>query len=176
MSTPINVLRQIEFKPFDLSDIHEQAALRKNTQAIEDIFTAASTKIILQTKTRFWEKDPYCIKGGFSKTNLPIGQIHYVQPDPEYLESTKEGIILIYTWKIEALIFGSLTKDQVRQEVIEQIAEIHPEIKDEVDDVCIVHAWYNQSSYQGAFGLLKTTQFNNIRYQIVLLLRKGKFL
>ena len=117
---------------------------------------------MLVTKTRFWEDSPYFIEGGFSKTNLPIGQIHYVKPDPEYVNKTKNGIILIYTWKSEALIFGSLTKDQVEQEAIEQISVIHPNIKDQVKD-CVVHAWYNQPSYQGAFGLLKTTQFDNIR-------------
>ena len=122
-----------------------------------------ATKIVLQTKTRFWESEPYNIQGGFSRTNLPIGQIYYVKPDPEYVNTTKQGIILIYTWKNEALILGSLTEDQVRQETIEQVAEIHPEINDEMVEICILHAWYNQPSYQGAFGLLKTTQFNNIR-------------
>ena len=162
VSTPINILRQIAFKPFDANDKNEQLALRKNIQAFEDMFTAASTKIMLRTKTRFWEKAPYFIKGGFSKTNLPIGQIHYVQPDPEYVNKTEKGIILIYTWKSEALIFGSLKKDQVQQEAIEQISAIHPEIEGQVEE-CVVHAWYDQPSYQGAFGLLKTMQFNNIR-------------
>ena len=159
----MNILRQITFTP--LADNEEsRVALRKNIQAIEDIYTGPATKIILQTKTRFWEDEKYNIHGGFSKTNLPIGQIHYVKPDPEYVESTPQGIILIYTWKNEALLFGSLTEEQVRQEAIEQVAEIHPEISEEgMVEVCIVHAWYNQPSYQGAYGLLKTTQFNNIR-------------
>ncbi|XP_028414027.1 uncharacterized protein LOC114537096 [Dendronephthya gigantea] len=158
----VNILRQITFAPIR-PDEEVKKALRKNLQAIEDMFTGPSTKIILQTKTRFWEEEKYGIKGGFSKTNLPIGQIHYVKPDPDYLASTKQGIILIYTWKNEALLFGSLTKEQAKKEAIEQISEIHPEIEGAVEK-CIVHAWYNQPSYQGAYGLLKTTQYNNIRY------------
>ena len=175
----MNVLRLITLQP--LNERHEEVdvalddALRKNLQAIEDIYTGPATKIILQTKTRFWEKackkgckkdcdKCYDIHGGFSRTNLPIGQIHYVKPDPEYIGTTQQGIILIYTWKNEALLFGSLTEDQVRQEVIEQVAEIHPEIKEDgMVQVCITHAWYNQPSYQGAYGLMKTTQFDNIR-------------
>lgn len=156
----MNVMRQITFVPL-LDDEQTKVALRKNIQAIEDIYTGPATKVILQTKTRFWEKDPYNINGGFSKTSLPIGQIHYVTPEKE---STQQGILLIYTWKNEALIFGSLTPDQVKQEVVEEIAEIHPEIAKEGEvEKCIVHAWYNQPSYQGAYGLMKTTQFDNIR-------------
>ena len=159
----MNILREITFEPL-VDDRNAKHAQRKKLQAIEDINIAPSTKIVLQTKRRFWEDAKYNIQGGFSRTNLPIGQIHYVKPDPEYVESTKEGIILIYTWQNEALIFGSLTEDQVKQEVIEQIAEIHPEIKEEnMVETCIVHAWTNQPSYQGAFGLLKTTQFDSIR-------------
>ena len=162
ITVPVNVMRQINFVPL-LDDEQTKLDLRKNIQAIEDIYTGPATKVILQTKTRFWEKKKYSIKGGFSKTNLPIGQIHYVAPE---VESTKQGILLIYTWKNEALMFGSLTPDQVKQEVIDEIAEIHEEIKDEVEK-CIVHAWYNQPSYQGAYGLMKTTQFNNIRYVLL---------
>lgn len=160
----MNVLRQITFVP-RLDDDETKLALRKNIQAIEDIYTGPATKVIVQTKTRFWEKEPYKIDGGFSKTSLPIGQMHYVRPEDE---TTKQGIILIYTWKNEALIFGSLTPEQVKQEVVEEIAEIHPEIRTQVE-TCIVHAWYNQPSYQGAYGLMKTTQFNNIRYLLWLL-------
>ena len=160
VTTPVNVLRLITFSPLlDTEEVH--TALRKNLQAIEDIYTGPATKVILQTKTRFWEDDN--IQGGFSKTNLPIGQIHYVKPDPDYVNTTNQGIILNYTWKNEALLFGSLTEDQVRQEIIEQVAEIHPGFNDEMVEICIVHAWYNQPSYQGAYGLMKTTQFNNIR-------------
>jgi monoamine oxidase len=109
----VNILRQITFTP--LADNEKsRVALRKNIQAIEDIYTGPATKIILQTKTRFWEDEKYNIHGGFSKTNLPIGQIHYVKPDPDYVDSTPQGIILIYTWKNEALLFGSLTEEQVR--------------------------------------------------------------
>ena len=81
-------------------------------------------------------------------------------------EEKKKGLLLIYTWKNEALIFGALTPEEARKEAIEQVAVIHPEIlhAENKVDACIVHAWYNQPSYQGAYGLLKTTQFDNIRY------------
>jgi monoamine oxidase len=159
----VNILRQLTFEPLveDKNVKHEQ---RKSLQAIDDFNIATSTKIILQTKRRFWEDAKYNIQGGFSKTNLPICKIYYVKPDPEYVESTKQGIILVYTLKNEALIFGSLTKEQVELEAIEQISEFHPEIKEEdMIEKYFVHAWSNQPSYRGSGAFLKANQFNNVR-------------
>ncbi|XP_028415824.1 L-amino-acid oxidase-like [Dendronephthya gigantea] len=163
VTTQVNILRQITFEPINPNkEVNE--ALRKNIQAIEDIFTGPSTKIILQTKTRFWEKKKYGIEGGLSRTNLPIGQVYYIKPDPQYLKSTKQGIMLIYTWKNEAVHFGSLTNDQAEKQVIEQVAKFHPEIEEKgAVEKCIVHAWNNQPSYQGAYAMFKPTQYNNLR-------------
>ncbi|PFX24602.1 L-amino-acid oxidase [Stylophora pistillata] len=129
-------------------------------KAMEDIFTGPATKLFIQIKTRFWEKDG--IKGGFSKTNLPIGQLHY--PGSVTGEHPGEkGILLVYTWKTEALLFGSLDATTALHEAVEQIATIHTEIKEQVEtgDVC---AWYNQPTAQGAYALLKPTQYQNVRY------------
>ena len=58
----------------------------RRTCELVNVNYAASTKIMVQTKTRFWEKKG--IKGGFSFTDLPIRQIHYPS-DPD-LEFKKE--------------------------------------------------------------------------------------
>ena len=159
----MNILRQLTFEPLveDKNVKHEQ---RKSLQAIDNFIISPSTKIILQTKRRFWEDKKYNIQGGFSKTNLPIGQIHYVKPDPEYLESTKQGIIMVFTLKNDALMFGFMTKEQVELEAIEQIAEFHPEIKEaNMIEKHFVRAWSNQPSYQCAYAFLKARQFNTVR-------------
>ena len=160
VTTTVNILRQLTFEPLveDKNVKHEQ---RKSLQAIDNFIISPSTKIILQTKRRLWEDKKYNIQGGFSKTNLPIGQIHYVKPDPEYVESTKQGIIMVFTLKSDALMFGFLTKEQVELEAIEQIAEFHPEIKEEnMIEKYFVRAWSNQPSYQCAYAFLKARQFN----------------
>ncbi|XP_046861721.1 L-amino-acid oxidase-like [Xenia sp. Carnegie-2017] len=133
--------------------------MRKCVEAMEDISIVQSTKVYIQTKQIFWENEG--IKGGFSKTNLPIGQIHYLTPEDP---NTKEGLVLIYTWKNEALLFGSMKEEQVKQKVMKQLAEIHPAFKEDMVTTCIVHAWYNQPSYQGAYGTMKAAQHKNIRY------------
>ena len=156
VATPINILRQIKYTP----DENTEPPPQDFHKAIEDIFTGPATKLFIQTKTRFWENEG--IKGGFSKTNLPIGQLHY--PTNVTGEHPGEkGILLVYTWKTEALLFGSLDPTTALHEVVEQIATIHPEIKDQVETGA-VHAWYNHPTAQGAYALLKPNQYKNVRY------------
>ena len=157
VATPINILRLIKYTPHDEETEPPPQDFHK---AIEDIFNGPSTKLFIQTKTRFWEKDG--IKGGFSKTNLPIGQLHYPSNVTGELPGEK-GILLVYTWKSEALLFGSLDPTTALHEAVEQIATIHPEIKDQVETGAVL-AWYNHPNAQGAYALLKPTQYQNVRY------------
>ena len=157
VATPINILRQIKFTPNDTTTPPPPQRFHK---AIEDIFTGAATKIFIQTKTRFWEDEG--IKGGFSKTNLPIGQLHYPS-NRDGDHPGEKGILLVYTWKSEALLFGSLDPQTAVHEAVEQIATIHPQIKEQVETGAVC-AWYNQPNAQGAYALLKPTQYQNVRY------------
>lgn len=159
VATPINILRQIKYTP---SDTGTQSPPQSFHKAIEGIFTGPATKLFIQTKTRFWEKEG--IKGGFSKTNLPIGQLHY----PTNLKGEhpgEKGILLVYTWKTEAQLFGSLDPTTALHEAVEQIATIHPQIKQQVETGAVC-AWYNQSTAQGAYALLKPAQYQNVRYLV----------
>ena len=156
VATPINILRQIKFTP----DEHTEPPPQYFHKAIEDIFTGPSTKLFIQTKTRFWEKEG--IKGGFSKTNLPIGQLHYPS-NVTHVHAGEKGILMVYTWKTEALLFGSLDPTTALHEAVEQIATIHPEIKGQVETGAVC-AWYNHPTAQGAYTLLKPTQYQNVHY------------
>ena len=156
VATPINILRQINYTP----NVHTEPPPQAFHKAIEDIFTGPATKLFIQTRTRFWEDDG--IKGGFSKTNLPIGQLHYPS-NVDGKHPGEKGILLIYTWKSEALLFGSLDPSTALHEAVEQIATIHPQIKDQVETGAVC-SWYNHSTAQGAYALLKPTQYHNVRY------------
>lgn len=50
------------------------------------------------------------------------------------------------------------------EEAVEQIAEIHPEIKDKegFSNVWAIEPWYNEPSAQGAYCLLKPNQYQNV--------------
>ena len=171
VTTPINILRQIDFVPLKIEPLQVKTSVKPTTplpnrffKAIEDIWYGPSTKIMIQSKTRFWETK-YGLQGGFTKTNLPIGQIHY--PSNPGLSSIpsdiKEGILLCYTWKSEALMFGALEKDIAIKEAVEQISQIHPEMEKQFDFGAI-EAWYNEPSAQGAYALLKPRQYQHVKW------------
>ena len=122
ITIPLHLVRHIKFVAKKNTTPPEQ--LTEMYKAIEDIWQEFSTKIMIQCSDRFWEKQG--IRGGFSKTNMPIGQIHY----PTYDENAKSerGILMCYTWKSEALSFAALKPEVAIQETIRQLEEIHPQI------------------------------------------------
>lgn len=159
-TVPLNIIRQIKFTNTPgTPPLH-----REFYKAIEDIWYGPSTKIMIQTRTRFWEKEEYNISGGFSKTNLPVGQVHY----PTRIENPKSdrGILLCYLWKSEALLFGALNPQVAVNQAVNQLAQIHEEIKDEFE-VGAVQAWYNDPAAQGAYVLLKPKQYDNVEHLMV---------
>lgn len=167
VTTPLHIIRQIKF--------HATAGTEDFPQrfyhAIEDVWYGPSTKIMVQFRTKFWEKK-YKIKGGFSKTNLPIGQIHYPTSragDDSSYSVENPGILLCYTWKSEALLFGSLDPQVAIREAVREIAAVHNHdhniIKEEFQ-VGAVQAWYDDPAAQGAYVLLKPKQYENIRWLI----------
>ena len=166
VTAPINILRQIKFIHFNDSKAGKETLTppmpKRFYKAIEDIWYGPSSKIMLQCKTRFWETE-YQIQGGFTKTNLPVGQIHYPSnPGFDTIpKKIKGGILLVYTWKSEALMFGALTPELAVAEAVEQIAEIHPQILTEFEHGAI-KAWYNDPAQQGAYALVKPRQEQHV--------------
>ena len=154
ITIPLHLVRQLKFVPKKNTTPPEQ--LTKIYKAIEDVWQGFATKIMIQCSDRFWEKQG--IKGGFSKTNLPIGQVHY----PTYDENAKSerGILMCYTWKSEALSFAALKPEVAIHEAVRQIEVIHPEIKYKYE-VGAIQAWSND--VVGAFTFLKPNQFSSIR-------------
>ena len=154
ITIPLHLVRHIKFVAKKNTTPPEQ--LTEMYKAIEDIWQEFSTKIMIQCSDRFWEKQG--IRGGFSKTNMPIGQIHY----PTYDENAKSerGILMCYTWKSEALSFAALKPEVAIQEAIRQLEEIHPQIKNKYE-VGAIQAW--SSDMLGAFTLLRPHQYSNVR-------------
>ena len=147
ITLPINIIRGLKFSP-PLPGLYYQA--------FDNINVEVSTKIMLQCRHRFWQDKG--IQGGFSKTNMPIGQIHYPS-NPEFkIPNDERGILMCYTWKSEALLFGLLSPEKAITEAVEEVAEIHPEITKEFE-VGVVQSWYDDLSAQGGFCLLNPEQY-----------------
>ncbi len=160
LTVPLNVMRGIIIKS---KDTPLNAFPNEYQKAIENVRYSPSTKIMLQYRERFWEKDG--IKGGFSKTNRPIGQLHYptISPGVPVLEDTKKGILMVYTWKSEALLFGSMDHSTAIGLALSQIEEIHPE-SSKFFETGAVQAWYSDPSTLGAFAYLKPREYYNVLY------------
>ena len=140
-------------------------------KAIENISYMPSTKIMLQYKRQFWNHGEDKITGGFSKTNLPIGQLHY----PTNVEvkgdlfvdlpapPDESGILMVYTVKAEALLWGALTEEQAIMLAVNQIDEIHPGSK-KWFQMGKRQAWASDPTTLGAFALLQPEQYISVMY------------
>ena len=159
LTLPLNILRQISIKGRHTTDKPFPMEFQK---AIENVSYSPSTKIMLQYGKRFWETKKQPIKGGFSRTNLPIGQVHY-PTDYEGADDNNKGILLIYTWKSEALLFGSLPEHVAVREAVNQIDRtLHPGSKAHFE-TGRVQAWYNDPAAQGAYAHLKPSEFFSVK-------------
>ena len=115
------------------------------------------------------------ITGGFSKTNLPIGQLHYPtnvvtkkSPKGEQFigvpaSPDSKGILMVYTWKAEALLWGALTEDQALMLAVNQIEQIHPGTK-HLYEVGKRQAWADDPTTLGAFAILRPREYISVMY------------
>ena len=178
LTVPLHVLRGIQIVNSDASG---KPFPREFQQAIQDISYSPSTKIMLQYKKQFWNNGQDSntdITGGFSKTNMPIGQLHY----PTEVEvvagkdgsgdwiakpvtKDKKGILMVYTWKAEALLWGALEENQAIMLAMNQIDELHPDIDTkELFQVGRRQAWASDPTTLGAFALLRPKEYIKVLY------------
>lgn len=115
-------------------------------------------------RERFWEREPYGIIGGTSGTDLPIRRIVYPSTsDP----STRWGVLLgSYTWGQDALRWGSLSEADRVEQAIEDVAKVHPEIREQFE-VGVSHAWCNDPYAGGAFARFEPGQMTRLLRAIV---------
>ena len=171
LTVPLHVLRGIE-----IVDASGKPDFPKEfQQAIQDIAYTPSTKIMLQYKEQFWNcgKDPKTdITGGFSKTNLPIGQLHYPTEVvmnrnrdwiPKPVTKDEKGILMVYTWDAEALLWGALEESQAIMLAVNQIEEIHPHSSQHFE-VGRRQAWASDPTTLGAFVKLRPNEYVSVMY------------
>ena len=177
LTVPLHVLRGIEIVSVDGDDSGTQPEQFPIVyqKAIEDISYGSSTKIMLQYKQQFWHEDAGAIiDGGFSKTNIPIGQLHYPTiseekrslihlrvPDKAIVD--QKGILMVYTWKSEALLWGALTEEQAIMLAVNQIERIHPNSKS-IFQVGKRQAWASDPTTLGAFAMLRPREYFSVLY------------
>ena len=156
VTTPLHAIRHIKFLAKKNTKPSEQ--LNEFFKALDDIWQLPATKVMIQCKDRFWEAEG--IKGGFSNTTLPIGQVHY----PTYVENapSDKGILMCYSWKYEAYSLAALDPSIAIREAVRQIAEIHPQIMESFE-VGVIQAWTNEPFAPGAYSVYKPYQYLTVR-------------
>ncbi|XP_053378316.1 L-amino-acid oxidase-like isoform X2 [Mercenaria mercenaria] len=145
LTLPLHILRQLDI-PFS----------KEQQNALSHIHCVAYTKIMLQCKTRFWQKDVG--QGGFSK--MTTGQLRYPDYESSGIDDDERGILSLFTTAESALTYGSQSKEMAILSAVRDISKIHPEIKSEFE-VGTVQAWHSDPVAQGAFAFLKPHEFIN---------------
>ncbi len=117
--------------------------------AIAAVPYAASVKVGLQFKRRFWEQDER-IFGGISYTNMPISQISY--PSSDFFSRGKGVLLGAYIWDAHnALQFTAMSPAERVREAVRQGSQIHPQYAQEFDNGVAV-AWHRMPFTLGCFG------------------------
>lgn len=107
-------------------------------KAIRELHYDASTKLILQFKTRFWEVNDG-IYGGNTVTDLPSRFIYY----PSHGFDSKDGGVIItsYTWGDEARGWDALSDAHKLQCTLDDVAAIHGESIRQEFVTGVVQSW-----------------------------------
>lgn len=153
VTLPFSVLRHIEITP---------AVSRGKQRAIRQLYYDASTKIFLQSRSRFWEtKDG--IFGGGSVTDMPIRFLYY----PDHGRNTSRGVLLAsYSWGEDAQRWASLSPADRITQAIENVSLMHPEIRDEFE-VGASKVWHDDEFAGGAFALFDPGQQTHLYSHII---------
>jgi len=144
VTAPFSVLRHVEVLP---------AFSHGKQRAIRQLNYDASGKIFFQCRRRFWEEDEG-IFGGGTLTDRPVRNIYY----PEHGRETGRGVLIAsYTWAQDAERWQSLSEADRITQALENVAEIHPQVKKEFE-VGVSHMWHDDEFAGGAFALFEPEQ------------------
>jgi monoamine oxidase len=153
-AVPFSILRDVEVTP---------SWSREKQKAIRELNYNPSSKILFQTRTRFWEQTDGIV-GGTTATDLPIRRICY--PSHASPDEPRGTLLASYTWGQDALRWGAMDEETRLEEALEDVTKVHPEIREEYE-IGATHAWYNDRWARGAFALFEPEQETRLQKHIV---------
>ncbi|WP_353043457.1 flavin monoamine oxidase family protein [Mesorhizobium sp. M1423] len=146
--------------PFSILSQVEHNFSAQMTAAIDAVPYAASVKIGLQFKRRFWEEDE-AIFGGITYTDLPISLIGY--PSANFNAPGKGVLLGGYVWETYAYEFTSLSPEERVRKAVEFGSLIHPQYNEEFETGVGV-GWHRVPWALGCYGLW-TEETRNQHYK-----------
>lgn len=130
--------------------------------AIGAVPYAASVKVGLQFKRRFWEEDED-IYGGITLTDLPINTISY--PSSDFNRKGKGVLLGAYLYGLDAYQFTAMSPDERVRRTVEYGNQIHPQYKQEFENGVAV-AWHRSPFTLGCFATwtdeLRAKHYDNL--------------
>jgi monoamine oxidase len=149
------VIVTIPFSVLQFVDIEPRDSFSKNKwKAIRELHYVGSTKIGIQFKRRFWEKEG--MYGGRTVTDLPIT---YTQYPSHGLGTSEPGVVMAsYTWEDDAIPWDSLSDEARLEYALKNLATIHG---NQVYDEFVTgasHSWIRDPNTGGAFTMFKPEQ------------------
>jgi monoamine oxidase len=145
-TVPLGVLSTLEIQP-PLSG--------PKNRAIRQVTYDSSTKVLFQTKTRFWETDEG-IYGGGTYTDLPTAITYYpadnaVAKDP-HVSQSPAVFLASYTWGQPARRMAALAHAERVDVVMNQLGKVHPQLlKPGMVQKTASWAWDTNAYSRGAF-------------------------
>ncbi|HZG60215.1 MAG TPA: flavin monoamine oxidase family protein [Anoxybacillus sp.] len=145
----------IPFSALQFVDVEPRDSFSRNKwKAIRELHYVGSTKIGIQFKRRFWEKEG--MYGGRTVTDLPIT---YAQYPSHGLGTSEPGVVMAsYTWEDDAIPWDSLPHEERLEYALKNLAIIHSK---QVYDEFVTgasHSWVRDPYTAGAFTMFKPEQ------------------
>jgi monoamine oxidase len=139
VAVPFTLLRRIEIiPPFSA----------EKTRAIAELSYGSSTKVFLQTRTRFWAEQGL---SGFAYTDLhdymQVWELGHTQPGPR-------GLLVAYTKFSGARELDRLDEERRVATAADAVSKVHPELPRQIEDGRS-KSWDQDPWARGAFAILR---------------------
>jgi monoamine oxidase len=146
LAVPFSVLRNVEMVP---------RFSGPKDRAIRELLYASSTKVFLQTRTRFWAREGL---SGFACTDLldymQVWELGHNQPGPR-------GLLVGYTKMSGARRIGALDEEQRLTTTLEAVAKVHPGLPGEFEGGTS-KCWDDDPWARGAWAVSRPGDMRNL--------------
>ena len=149
VAVPFSVLQFIDIAPY-------HSVSFKKWQAIRELINVPAVKIGIEFRYRFWEKNNV----GNGLTDLPV-RFSYVPS--EGIGSSGSAVLLAsYSWGEDAVLWGSLPKDELTRILLKDLAKIYGNEVYTAFIKAVPFNWSENPFSAGCFTLFTPGQENNL--------------
>lgn len=141
---PFPVLRRIEIAP-DLTP--------EKRRAIEELRYDSVTRVYLQSKRRYWERDGF---NGFAITDAPEEVWH-----PTFDQAGTRGILLSYMFDAQARRVGAMREGERVDHILAHVETIFPGMREHVEGG-VSKCWDEDEWARGAYALARPGQMREL--------------